>query len=69
MKKKPRAGATRDQSPPSEKIKELPVMGPRNARRRVRPLAGRPATARQYDPGYPEPLKRTPWVDEGEPNG
>ena len=39
---------------------------------KVRPLQGKPAIGRNYDPGFKEsPARKSPWVDEGqpEPNG
>ena len=39
---------------------------------KVRPLEGKPAIGKNYDPGFKEPpAPKSPWVDEGqpEPNG
>jgi hypothetical protein len=39
---------------------------------KVRPLEGKPAIGKGYDPGFKDPAARkSPWVDEGtpEPNG
>ena len=35
---------------------------------KVRPLQGKPAIGRNYDPGFKErPARKSPWVDEGDP--
>ena len=48
--------------------RETPVMGPRRARKKVRPLSGEPGVARPYDPGTEKKrADEDPWQDPGGP--
>ena len=43
-----------------------PSLGPRKARKKVRPLDGKPAIEREYEPGQ-ERAADDPWQDPGGP--
>jgi len=45
--------------------RETPVMGPRKARGKVKPLDGKPAMNRPYDPGGDKRPPDDPWQDPG----
>jgi hypothetical protein len=47
--------------------REPPVMGPRKARGKVKPLKGEPAIDRPYEPGGDKRPPDDPWQDPGGP--
>lgn len=47
--------------------RETPVMGPRKARNKVKPLKGQPAMDRPYDAGGDKRAPDDPWQDPGGP--
>jgi hypothetical protein len=47
--------------------RETPVIGPRKAPSKVRPLAGEPAIDRGYEPNGRHPADENPWQDPGGP--
>jgi len=61
-RKSPRVHPERQEAPHG---RATPVIGPRQSPKKVRPLAGKPAIQRPYDPGVVQRKDDDPWQDPG----
>jgi len=67
MAKPSKPAPERPEREEAPKGRATPSLGPRTARRKVRPLDGEPAIDRPYDPGGDRRAPDDPWQDPGGP--